>query len=64
MPDSSVRSSVDCAARQQGANAAVVIRAESEHQLTNILLALSRAIEAEQMASETYSHNRTFESAG
>jgi hypothetical protein len=44
MPDSSVRSSVDCAARQQGANAAVVIRAESEHQLTNILLALSRAI--------------------
>jgi hypothetical protein len=68
MPDSSVRSAVDCTARRQGADAAVMIRAESEHQLTNILLALSRAIEAAQMtsqsmkqnsrASEAYSHNR------
>jgi hypothetical protein len=29
----------------------VVIRAETEYQLTNILLALSRAVEAEQRVS-------------
>ena len=43
----------ECAARRQGANAAIVIRAENDHQLTNILLALSRAVEAEQFASNS-----------
>jgi hypothetical protein len=41
-------SPVDCETRRHNAEAAVVIRAETEHQLTNILLALSRAVEAEQ----------------
>lgn len=41
-----------CFTKRDGAKAAVVIRADSEYQLTNILLALSQAVEAEQTKSK------------
>jgi len=58
-PHSFFQSTVDCTARRQGSNASVFIQAESEHQLTNILFALSRAVEAEQMATTSMKQNAT-----
>ena len=43
----------DWESKRKGADAAIVIRADSEQQLTNILLALSRAVESERSTSGT-----------
>jgi hypothetical protein len=45
-------------AQRQGAQAAVAIRAEDDGQLMRILLALSRAVEAEQQAANSTSRHR------
>jgi hypothetical protein len=50
---------VSAEARRQGSEAAVLIKTENEHQLTSILLALSRAVEAEQRATDTRADARS-----